>query len=681
MEENNFIDVFKDEAHELLGSLENYLLELETNPEDKELISAVFRAMHTIKGSAGMVGLATIAGFTHEVETILETIRSGKAKITKEFIDFTLKSRDIILEMIDDPNYVFEDSEIFFKDFKKSISSNVVTSNIMPNPTTYRVVFKPESKIFFSGTNPAMMVQEVLTLGDGIVIPNYASLPKLSNLESELCYIAWEIFVTTKMSVNTIHDIFIFVEDSSEVTIEEWDLEEHDSIPERLGDLLLKTGSLERGDLQKALNKQHKLGEILVEENLLSEHEVNNALKAQKFINKSKKEKIEISPGTADSIRINSNKLDKLIDLVGEIVTIYAQMLQTSHESKNSKLISIIERFGMLTEELRDNSMSMRMLPIGSTFSRFRRLVRDLSADLGKKIELITEGEDTELDKNVIEQLQDPLVHIIRNCIDHGIELPDARTSSDKDETGTIKLTAIHAGASVHIIIEDNGGGLNRDKILEKAISKGLLNKNDDISDDDLINMVFAPGFSTANSITNISGRGVGLDVVKQQIEALKGKVTIESELGKYTKITLVLPITLAIIDGLLVKIGSESFVIPLSSVEACVELKDDNKGRETGKTTINFRDKLVPYIDLRGFFGIQGKRKTIEQIVIVNSNNNQIGLLVDSVVGGNQTVIKPLNSLYNDIKEISGATIMGNGTVALVLDIEQLVKIVELEE
>ncbi len=684
MDEENFIKIFKDEALDLLGNLEDSLLELESNPEDNELISAVFRVMHTIKGASGMVGLEVISSFTHEVESILESVRAGKNRVNKGFIDYTLKSRDIILNMINDPDYTLDDKEKFFRNFKNSLENKrevvqETEESKSVHPITYRVLFKPENSIFLTGTNPLMMVHEVLELGEGIAIPNYNSIPDIYNINSEGCYISWEIYVTTKESINKIYDIFIFVENSSEVVIEKWNQDSDSDQPEKLGELLLRRGVLKDEDLSRALNEQHKLGEILVEESLLSRHDLNNALKAQDFINKTKIKKVETK--VTDSIRIKSDKLDSLIDLVGEIVTIYAQMLQMSHESTNNKLVSIIERFGLLTEELRDNAMSMRMLPIGSTFSRYMRLVRDLSGDLGKKINLITEGAETELDKNVIEQLNDPLVHIIRNSIDHGIENPEFRVKNGKNETGTIKLSAIHSGASVNIVIEDDGGGLNRDKIIQKAISKGLIQKPDDMPDKDILNLIFEPGFSTAQTITKVSGRGVGLDVVKKQIEQLKGSVFVESEEGVFTRFTLVLPITLAIIEGLLVTIGGEFFVLPLSTVEACVELKDEDKDLKSGRKVINFRNRLVPYIDLRNFFEIKGKRKAIEQVVIVNSHNKQVGLLVDSVIGGNQTVIKSLGSMYKHIKEISGAAILGNGSVALVFDVDKLVRVVEERE
>ncbi|OQY36923.1 MAG: hypothetical protein B6229_09160 [Spirochaetaceae bacterium 4572_7] len=640
MDGDDFIKIFKEEALDLLSNLEDALLELEDSPLDEELISAVFRVMHTVKGSAGMVGLKKISNFTHNAESILERLRAGEIIVNKGFIDYTLKTRDIILEMINDPDYEFENVNEFFEAFNSVLEeSSVYKSVSKPKSEIYRVVFKPEPGIFTTGTNPLMMVQEVLDLGEGIVIPNYTNIPVLSTIKPEECRTSWDIYVTTDKTINDIKDIFIFVEDLSEVSVEKYTINEEDNLPEKLGELLVKRGSLKNSDLKKILKEKHKLGEILVLENIVPAQEVKNALKAQEYINKKKVQKVEKS--VTENIRVGSEKLDSLIDLVGELVTIYAQMQQLGHESASSNLVAIIERFGLLTEELRDNVMSMRMLPIGSTFSRFRRLVRDLSSELGKHIDLITEGAETELDKNVIEQLHDPLVHIIRNSIDHGIESPSERVENGKSEKGSIKLSAIHSGSSVHIVIEDDGGGLSKDKIRAKAISKNLIQKGEEISDTDLYMLIFAPGFSTAQSVTNVSGRGVGLDVVKRQIENLKGHVYIDTKEGEYTRFTLVLPITLAIIEGLLVEI------------------------------VITFRDRMVPYIDLRKFFSVKGKRNEIEQIVIVNSNNGPVG----------QTVIKSLGSMYRNIKEISGASILGDGSVALVFDIEKLVRIVRAHE
>lgn len=669
MTDNNFIDIFIEEANELLLTLEDHLLILEKNTNDIETISAIFRVMHTIKGSAGIVGLENISNFTHRVENIFDLVRNGKVKITKDLIDFTLSARDIILEMLHDNEFTLQDSDDYFNQFEKTLVYKTDTKKNNQSKT-YKVKFIPEMEIFFSGNNPIKIIKELENLGESIVIPNYSKIPNLNSLNPEHCYISWDIFIYTTKSINELYDVFLFVDGSSEVTIDIWDSNniEYD----KLGEILIKTGQIDKTVLSSALNDQKKLGEILVHNNNLSETQLNKALETQQFLKKTKQTVNTIK--NEDSIRIKSNKLDQLVDLVGEIVTSYAQILETSKETKNMKLINQIERFGMLTDELRDNSMNLRMLPIGSTFSKFNRLVRDLSAELGKEITLTTDGEDTELDKNVIEQLQDPMVHIIRNAIDHGIETIEERSSLGKATQGTISLTAKHEGSNVNIIIEDNGKGLDKKKILDKAKSKGLIMENFQYSDKEIYNMILLPGFSTADKVTNISGRGVGLDVVKKQIDGLKGSVNIESEIGLYTRITLEIPLTLAIIEGLSVSIQDQSYVLPLQNVEACVELTEKSKKDLNGKNVISFRDQLVPFIDIREEFEIRTPRKSIEQIVIVKTLNEKIGILVDNVYSSSQVVIKPLSKLYQGLKEISGATIMGDGTIALVLDIEQLV-------
>lgn len=670
MNENNFIDIFIDEAKELLFSLEDHLLLLEKNINDSETISAIFRVMHTIKGSAGIVGLDNISTFTHRVESIFELVRNGKVKVTKELIDFTLSARDIILEMLHDNDFHLEESEEYFNNFEQTLV--YVAENKKDNTfKTYKVKFIPEKEIFFSGNNPTNIILELQELGDSIVIPCYSNIPKLTDINPEHCYISWDIFINTNKSINELYDVFVFVDGSSEVSIEPW---RSDNIEyDKLGEILVKTGHIDKNALNDALLDQKKLGEILVKNNNISETQLNKALETQQFLKNIKQSSSPIR--NEDSIRIKSYKLDNLVDLVGEIVTSYAQILETGKETKNIKLINQIERFGMLTDELRDNSMNLRMLPIGSTFSKFNRLVRDLSVELGKEITLITDGEETELDKNVIEQLQDPLVHIIRNAIDHGIETIDERKVLNKSNNGTISLIAKHEGSNVNIIIEDDGKGLDKEKIISTAQSNGLITDNFNYSDKEIFNMILQPGFSTAEKITNLSGRGVGLDVVKKQIEGLKGTVNIESEMGKYTKITLEIPLTLAIIEGLSVKIHDQSYVLPLQNVEACVELSESRKIELNGKNVISFRDQLVPFIDIRDEFDINTPRNNIEQIVIVKTSSDKIGVLVDSVFSSTQIVIKPLSRFYQGLKEVSGATIMGDGTIALVLDIEQLAK------
>ncbi len=380
-------------------------------------------------------------------------------------------------------------------------------------------------------------------------------------------------------------------------------------------------------------------------------------------------------------MRVSSDKLDALVDLVGELVTLQARISQVSLIVHDTQLTSMSEQLERLTADLRDNAMTLRMLPIGTTFSKFKRLVRDLSDDLGKKIEMETSGAETELDKTVIEKLNDPLIHLIRNCIDHGIETPDVRAKAGKNETGTIKLSALHSGASVIITVEDDGTGLNRKAILSKAVQRGIVGPDDELSDEELCGLIFAPGFSTAQKVTSVSGRGVGMDVVKKEIESLGGFVTVKSEEGKNTRVILSIPLTLAIIEGFLVKVGSDFYVLPLSSVEACIELTQEERAQHKGRRIINFRNEILSYVRLRDVFEIEGDEREIEQIVVVRSLDMRVGFVVDQVIGDYQTVIKSLGRIYKDVEGVSGATILGDGTVALILDINKLADIAHREE
>jgi len=381
------------------------------------------------------------------------------------------------------------------------------------------------------------------------------------------------------------------------------------------------------------------------------------------------------------NIRVATEKLDRLVNLVGELVTVQARLSQTALLYQIPPFLSIAEEVERLTGNLRDTTMNMRMLPIGTTFNRFNRLVRDLSAELGKEAELTTNGAETELDKTIIERLSDPLVHLIKNSIDHGIEHPDVRKAVGKPAQGTVCLSATHSGASVLIEIRDDGAGLDREAIRARAIDRGLIQAETDLSDQEIFSLVFEPGFSTTDTVTNVSGRGVGLDVVKKTIDALRGSLEINSQRGKGTTITLTLPLTLAIIDGLLVQIHEQHYVLPLSFVKECVELTVEDKKNTNNRNIANIRGEIVPYINLRERFHIDGAPPAIEQIVIAETDGYEVGFVVDRVIGGHQTVIKNLGICYREVEGISGATILGDGTVALILDVPKLLKIAEQEE
>ena len=694
-------DVFKEEANELLAELESSLLELEERPEDMELIGRVFRAMHTIKGSGSMFGFDDIAGFTHEVETVFDMVRNGALTVTKPLIDLTLMARDQIRSML----VASETGEPVDKGKSEHIISSLrdiahITSdkkdgNVRSKPqetvgpageekgeVTYRIRFKPPADIYLRGINPMSLLEELARLGECRIVAQTGDIPLLEDYNQDHCHVYWDIILTTKHSLNEIRDVFIFIEEDSEIKIdvifEEGNFDSE--VPyKKLGELLIERGELTPADLQKILEMQQPLGEKLVDAGLVKSGTVESALVEQERV-KELQEKRKRDEA-ASSIRVPSEKLDILVDLVGELVTVQAHLTQTAGEMGNPKLTAIAEAVENLTADLRDNTMNIRMLPIGTTFNKFKRLVRDLSKELGKEINLVTEGAETELDKTVIEKLNDPLVHLIRNSIDHGIEPPDNREAAGKPGKGTIHLSAAHSGAHVLIQIRDDGAGLDKDVIRAKAIEKGLIPPDAELPEKETFSLVFAPGFSTAKTVTSVSGRGVGMDVVKRAIDALRGTIEISSQKGIGTVITLKLPLTLAIIDGLLVRIGEGRFVLPLSVVKECVELTKEDAAGAHGRHIANVRGRIIPYIKLRERFAINGNVPDIEQIVIAEIEDYNIGFVVDAVIGEHQAVLKSLGIFYKNVEGISGATILGDGTVALILDVSKIAMTAEAEE
>ncbi len=689
---DQFIETFREEALELLEKLENYLLELEQNPSDRETLSAVFRVMHTIKGSAAMFGLERISEFSHEVESILAALRDGKLKLTSELINHTLIARDIIKEMIDSgepkggalpPDMVqFLDNfraVVGFDEEEKAVEivqKKRPQEDTRPERTWY-IRFNPDKDIFLRGTNPFAIVNELAGLGEVTCIPDVDRVPALSAFDPANCMTELNLFITTKADENELRDVFIFVQDFAKISIECLpELPDEEAYtPRKLGEILVSRGMIDSDKVARAVSTQKRLGEILVDEKLVSKTHLKVALEEQKLVQRVQKNK-QLAADMS-TIRVKSEKLDQLMALVGELVTIHARILQTTKlYNENDEVLSVIEQFGRLTDELRSNTMSIRMVPIGTTFSSFKRLVRDLSAELGKNVNLVTEGGETELDKTVIEKLGDPLVHIIRNSLDHGIELPEVRAERKKPVEGTISLSASQTGASVHIVIEDDGNGLDVEAIRKKALSKGIIKPEDELTEQETFALIFAPGFSTKETVSSVSGRGVGMDVVNRQMELIGGTVSIESKPRQYTRILLKIPLTLAIIDGLLVRIGEDFFVIPLSVVVGCLEYTHEEGKPEKG--IVIFHDRQLPFINMHDYFGLRSPRQKIEQMVVVSIKNVQIGVLVDQVVGGNQTVIKPLGKLFRRADGVSSATILGDGSVALILDVEQIVNAAE---
>lgn len=693
-------DAFKEEAFDLLAELETSLLELESAPGDEDLVSRVFRALHTIKGSGAMFGFDDIAGFTHEVETVFDMVRKGTLPASGDLIDLVLRARDRIRSMLETGEpYAGPDKDDVILGLKALAAGEPVVSGesggaVAAGPaspaegmeppaapqaekepeTTFRIRFAPHPDIFDEGSDPLELLDELRGLGMCDVVARTENIPGLEALDPKKCHTSFDIILTTDKGENAIRDVFIFVEDRSEIKIdailtESGDTEEEDH--KRLGEILIEKGDITSEALKAALSEQKKIGEHLVEAAAVDKESVASALAEQQHIRKVRESRTEAA--RSSSIRVAAEKLDTLVNLVGEMVTVQARLSQKASEMRDPELSAISEVVERLTAELRDSAMSVRMLPIGTTFNTFRRLVRDLSADLGKEVEMKTVGGDTELDKTVIERLNDPLVHIIRNSIDHGIETPEDREAAGKPRKGSILLSAEHSGASVLIRITDDGKGLDVEAIRKKALSQGLIAAEDVLTDTETFNLIFLPGFSTARTISGVSGRGVGMDVVKRAIEELRGSIEVTSKKGRGSTIILKLPLTLAIIDGLLVKVGDGNFIVPLSVVEECVEMTRSESDRAKKRSIMDFRGQAVPFFRLRDLFAMAGDPPPAEQVVIAETGEARVGFGVDHVIGQRQTVIKSLGRVYKDVEGISGATILGDGTVALILDAPKL--------
>jgi len=651
----NLSETFREESLEILAELEDALLELEENPDDSEVVDRVFRALHTIKGSGAMSGFDAVAEFTHEIETVFELVREGRVRVTKELVNLTLSSKDQIKAMIESSfggtDAELEDSEALIRAIRRFIpAEDEETSAVLASSDesvdeasqkkTFQIYFKPAQEIFLKGINPHVFFRELRQLGECHISVCTDAIPPLEEMNAEYCYLGWEILLTTERGIDAIKDVFIFVEDECELRIEE----------------------LEGGSCSVKAEAAAGGG--------------SNSLRS----GKSGKDGVGGNGSTA-SVRVRSDKLDLLVDLIGELVTVQARLTQATADRNDPELDSISEEVDRLTWALRDQVLNIRMLPIGTTFSQFRRLVRDLSHELGKDVELTTEGAETELDKTVIERLHDPLVHLIRNCIDHGIESPDDRLAAGKGKRGRVQLSATHAGANVLIKVRDDGAGLDRERVREKAIGMGLITRDTEVTEKELLALIFHPGFSTAGTVSNVSGRGVGMDVVKRAVESLRGSIDVTTKSGEGTTFTVTLPLTLAIIDGLLVTIDGDFFVLPLSVIEECVELKRSDTVNTNGRNIAHVRGEIIPYVRLRDQFAIATQAPEIEQVIIANLEGQRVGFVADHVVGKHQTVIKSLGRMYRDIKGLSGATILGDGTVALILDLPQLVEEASIKE
>lgn len=691
---DKLIDTFLEEARELLDGLEGHLLELERNPNDLEAMNAAFRALHSIKGSASMFGFDAVGAFAHEVEAALDHFRSAKLPATPELADVVLRSRDFIRLLLDSPESATEAEKAALIAALASLSKGLTKGQSKARvgaqaasgsqtetgsgairsrgeQKTYRIVYRPSQDSYRRGVKPESLIRELRNLGNASVRCDCGDIPGLAELDPESCCLSWNVLLTTDRTEADLQDIFIFEEGSSFISVEELDADEFmvGGEVKRLGEIL-QFKHLPNQQIQEALARQRPIGEILVAEMHTPPEVVEDALFEQQHarnVVQAVREDTE-----RKTIRIRSEKLDALLNLVGELVTVQAQLSQAVKDSGDRHIHGITDYVKRLASELRATSMELRLVPMDTLFAKFKRLVRDLSKNLNKEIDLHLEGGETEIDKSVIDALNDPLVHLVRNAADHGLESTAVREKRGKNKSGTIFLSATHAGAFVRIMVKDDGAGLDREKILRRAVERGLVNAETRLSDDETDMLIFKPGFSTADVVSNVSGRGVGLDVVKTAIDQLGGTLSVNSKLGEGSEFILDIPLTLAIIDGFLVRAGRRMFVIPLSSVDSCFERERSKKAER-----LIVRDKeFIPYVSSRDLFGADDPLPPREEVVIVSIFDSRLAIGFDQVIGGYQTVIKPIGEIARFTAGVSGAAILADGGIALILDVAALAKI-----
>lgn len=658
MSNDDPIAAFRVEAADLLEQIEYGLLDLGGQLTNRDLIDEVFRGLHTLKGSGAMFGFDALAAFTHYCETAFDAVRKGTVAATPELVAVILSAKDHMRHLIDgDSEAVRSQGDAILQQLERAVeaasqaavqggapatgqpSAPLSTQQAAPTSTGgwhLRFFLPPESMA--NGTNPLMLLDELRDLGDCTVRLITDQIPPLADLNPTHIYLGWDVELRADVPFSAIEDVFIFVMD----------------------DMKLNAQPLGQQAGNTAADAAEALPAPIIEAvpSLIAARETTAAK-------------------SEETVRVPAERLDELMDRVGELVIAQSRLSQLAQgSSENMVLRSVSEEIERLAGELRDTMMVLRMVPVGTLFNRFRRLVHDLARETGKNIDLVTDGESTEVDKTVIERLADPLVHLIRNACDHGLEPPEQRVAAGKNPAGTVRLSADQSGDEIIITIRDDGRGINRDAVRAKAEAQGLIASGQTLADQDLLQLIFHPGFSTAAQVTNLSGRGVGMDVVKRTIESLRGTIHIDSIPDQGSTITLRIPLTLAIIDGLLVRVGADRYVIPLAAVEECLELSQADDQKTRGRSFITLRDSLVPFLRLREIFACSAEADAFQKIVVIATGAGRVGLVVDQIIGSHQTVIKPMSALHHDVATFAGATILGDGGIALILDVAQLVDI-----
>ncbi len=647
------VETFRQEAADLLESLEAALLDLEQDAQNGELVDTAFRALHTIKGSGAMFGFDRVASFTHDFETAFDRIRKGEAAATPAIVALSLEAKDLIRQLIDDPiatdpaageSIVSRLQALLGATGTNAHAPAAAPAAAAPATDGWTITFSFGRDSLKNGANPLVLIDDLRALGPCEVSADVSRIPPLEELDPEVCHIGWTVTLRAPVPVEAIDDVFMFARDDMELAIAPLAAAPVAPSP----DVEEAPSAVDHADSAPRKTDDRKTDDRRAEERR--------------------------SDDRNKTVRVEAARLDELMDRVGELVIAQARLSQLAHHAGDIGVKTVAEEIERLASSLRDVTMGVRLMPIGTLFGRFRRLVHDLSRDLGKPIEFVSAGEDTELDKTMIERLADPLVHLIRNSADHGVESPERRAAAGKPATGRISLTASHVGAQVLVTVEDDGGGLDTARIRAKAEEQGLIQPGVAMSDQEIHQFLFHPGFSTAKTVSALSGRGVGMDVVKRTIEAMRGTIDVSTRPGQGSTMTLRLPLTLAIIDGLLIRVGTAHYIIPLSAVEECVELTAADEARARARDFLSIRGDLVPFLRLRQQFGVAGEPDPYQKVIVTSVGEARVGLVADQIVGSHQTVIKSLTKLHADVAMFSGATILGDGTVALILDIAQLI-------
>lgn len=680
-------ELFTDEARERIAAIEADLLKFEETPDNPELVHSIFRHLHTLKGSGIMFGFTELADFAHGLENLFDHIRGGSLRTNQEIIDLTYSSVDCLHGLLAGAADI-QQCGLIQDTIKKLLGgANPAAAGAEPpaasgpaypedgQPRMYRISFAPHKDILFRGVKIEALFRELRAAGKIYPLAATGQVPELEELSPTSVYLSWVISCSTAISELDLSSVFLFVEDYAELKIERVDLTDPhgQAVVPRIGEILAGRGSIDYRDIEDLRDRQKPFGTIAVETGKISEAELKAALAEQamaKAISSQQDRRKDSS-----SIRVRKEKLDYLVDTVGELVILQERLRQEAKNDGNGVFLGISEELKRLTADLRDATMGIRMVPLEESFASFKRLVRDLGAQLGKELELTLRGSSTEMDKNIIDALKDPLVHIIRNSADHGIERADLRQQAGKPPAGQISIEARHQGAKVEIEITDDGAGLNTEAIRQKAVGLGLIDTGE--TDPKRIQqLIFEPGFSTAAKTTGVSGRGVGMDVVKKTLERIRGDILVESRPGQGTSIVLSIPLTLVIIDGLLVRVGESFCILNLNQVEECVDLEALSAQGRTETGLIRLRDSTIPVLDLRRVFGLpEHDSRNNQRLVIANSDGEKIALRVDAVAGKTQVVIKPFTMRLPGLTAVSGASVLGDGSIALILNIREIVK------